>query len=85
MLTIRILKSCPPNCVHSRISTNMGPLQSLPEGRGLWLMPSIFAGTVTLRVPDRDETEPFLLTYPVVSDLTMSFRIARRPASRSTT
>jgi DNA-binding transcriptional ArsR family regulator len=71
ILTIRIQKSCPPNCVHSRISANMGPLQFNSGGRGLWLMPSIFAGTVTLRVPDRDETEPFLLTYPVAADLNL--------------
>ena len=71
VLTIRILQSCPPNCVHSRISTTMGPLQFSAGGRGLWLMPSIFAPTVTLRVPDRDETEPFLLTYPVVTDLNL--------------
>jgi DNA-binding transcriptional ArsR family regulator len=71
VLTIRILKSCPPNCVHSRISAHMVPLQFAAGGRGLWLMPSIFAGTVTLRVPDRDETEPFLLTYPVIADLNL--------------
>lgn len=71
ILTIRILKSCPPNCVHSRISGHMGPLQFTAGGRGLWLMPSMFAGTVTLRVPDRDETEPFLLTYPVTADLNL--------------
>lgn len=47
----------------------MGPLQFAADGRGLWLMPSIFAPTVTLRVPDRDQTEPFLLTYPVTADL----------------
>jgi len=74
VLTIRILKSCPPNCVHSKISAHMGPLRFDAGGRGLWLMPSIFAGTVTLRVPDRDEAEPFLLTYPVTADLKLFTR-----------
>lgn len=68
-LTMDLRVACPPGCVHQMISRSIAPTDSfVAGGRGLLLLPSVFASSPTFRVPDPDEDEPFLLTVPVAAD-----------------
>jgi DNA-binding transcriptional ArsR family regulator len=69
VLTMDLRTACPPGCVHQMISRSIAPTDTFEaSGRGLLLLPSVFASTPTFRVPDPDEDEPFLLTVPVAAD-----------------
>lgn len=69
VLTMNLRVACPPGCVHQMISRSIAPTDTFEAGgRGLLLLPSVFASSPTFRVPDPDEDEPFLLTVPVAAD-----------------
>jgi DNA-binding transcriptional ArsR family regulator len=69
VLTMDFQTTCPPGCVHQMISRSVAPTGILQAGgRGLLLLPSVFAASPTFRVPDPDEDEPFVLTFPVAAD-----------------
>jgi len=69
ILTMDLRVACPPGCVHQMISRSIAPTDTfVAGGRGLLLLPSVFASSPTFRVPDPDEDEPFLLTVPVAAD-----------------
>lgn len=69
ILTIRLHVACPPGCIHQMVFRSFTPTGNLyVGGRGLTLLPSVFASSPTLRIADPDENEPFVLTYPVAID-----------------
>lgn len=69
VLTLQLKQCGSANCSHVSIAPNIAPVGVFEaRGRGLDLVPSIFAENLALRVPADDENEPFQLAFPVPVD-----------------